>query len=339
MAGTLAEVDARELSDAPDFRREVIEHCQPVVVRGLVSSWPVVRAGVQSAQDLQSYLALYDSGRQTEAFIGDPRIAGKYYYGEGLSGFNFERRPLGFGEAVRMMVATAGQAGAPTMYVGSIPIEEYLPGFATANALPVLPPFIAPRIWLGHASNVSAHFDTVDNLACVVAGSRRFTLYPPEAIAGLYVGPIDHTMAGQPVSLAASGPRDDVRYPLFAPIRDLALIADLRPGDAIYIPKLWWHQVEATAPFNGLVNYWWDAFAAGRDSPYTGLLLSMMAIADRPAAERQAWKAFFDHYVFRSSGHPLAHLPVEQHGMLGALTPANYAAIRAVVMHRLRGNG
>jgi hypothetical protein len=91
------------------------------------------------------------------------------------------------------------------------------------------------------------------------------------------------------------------------------------------------------ASFNGLVNYWWDAFAGGPDAPYTALLLSMIAIAERPPRERQAWKAFFDHYVFRGNGHPLAHLPAEQHGMLGPLKPNNYAKIRAIVMHRLRG--
>ena len=92
----------------------------------------------------------------------------------------------------------------------------------------------------------------------------------------------------------------------------------------------------ATAPFNGLVNYWWDAFSAGPDAPYTALLLSMIAISERPAAERQAWQAFFDHYVFRSNGHPLAHLPPEQHGLLGPLKPDNYSKIRARIMRLLR---
>ena len=116
-----------------------------------------------------------------------------------------------------------------------------------------------------------------------------------------------------------------------------AAIAELKAGDGIYIPKLWWHQIESTASFNGLVNYWWDPFAGGPDAPYTSLLLSLIAIAERPPRERQASKAFFDHYVSRSNGHPLAHLPTEQHGMLGPLKPDNYAKIRAIVMHRLRG--
>jgi hypothetical protein len=202
--------------------------------------------------------------------------------------------------------------------------------------MPLLPPSVGARIWLGHASNVSAHYDTVDNLACVVAGTRRFTLYSPQLIESLYVGPIDNTMAGQPVSLAASSPPDDVKYPRFAAVRDQALTAELRPGDALYLPKLWWHQVEARAPFNGLVNYWWDAFSAGPDAPYTSMLIAMIAIGERPLPERRAWKAWFDHYVFREHGHPLAHLPQHQHGLLGPLKD-NYGKIRARVMYLLRG--
>jgi hypothetical protein len=144
-------------------------------------------------------------------------------------------------------------------------------------------------------------------------------------------------MAGQPVSLAASQPGQEAKYPLFAEVREKALVAELRPGDALYLPKLWWHQVESLSPFNGLVNYWWDAFSQGPDAPYTSLLLSMITIAERPAAERRAWKAFFDHYVFRSDGHPLAHLPPERHGLLGPLKPHNYGRIRARVMQLLRG--
>jgi len=62
----------------------------------------------------------------------------------------------------------------------------------------------------------------------------------------------------------------------------------------------------------------------------------MITIGERPALERRAWKALFDHYVFRENGHPLAHLPARHHGLLGPLKD-NYGKIRARVMHLLRG--
>ncbi|MAW98876.1 MAG: transcriptional regulator, partial [Sphingomonas sp.] len=145
----------------------------------------------------------------------------------------------------------------------------------------------------------------------------------------------DRTMAGQPVAMAVGSDPGDPRYPRFDAVRDRALVAELNPGDAIYIPKLWWHQVEASAPFNVLINYWWDGFSSGPDQPYAAMMLAMITIADRPPAERAAWDAMFDHYVFRSAGHPLAHLPEEKHGLLGPVKQ-NYGRIRALVMQMLR---
>ena len=330
------EIACHRIGDAEAFLREVVEPCAPAVMRGLVSEWPAVQAGARSPAAFRDYVAQFDCGEQADAFVGERRIAGKYFYSDDLKRFNFERRRMRFTDALDTIVATLDRPDAPSMYLGSVPTDTCLPGFSAQNALRVLSPSVGARIWLGHAANVSAHYDAFENVACVVAGTRRFTLYPPELIGNLYVGPIDHTMAGQPVSLAAASP-DDQKYPLFREVRDKAWVAELAAGDALYIPKLWWHQVESTAPFNGLVNYWWDAFSIGPDAPYTSLLLSMITIAERPLAERKAWKAFFDHYVFRGNGHPLAHLPAEQHGLLGPLKPHNYGRIRARVMQLLRG--
>ena len=330
------EIVGRNLS--PEyFVREVVEGCEPVVLRGLVEDWPAVRAAKQSPRALMDYLAAFDAGAQVEVFFGDRAIAGKYYYGEGLQGFNFERRIMAFGDALGAIIDAVDAPGGKSVYAGSAPCRDCLPGFAGDNAMTLLASEPPPRIWLGTAANVSSHYDTFDNLACVIAGQRRFTLYAPEFISRLYIGPIDRTMAGPPVSLAASAAPDDQRFPLFRGVRDQAWICELGPGDALYLPKLWWHQVESTAAFNGLVNYWWDGFAAGPDAPYTSLLLAMITIAERPPAERQAWRAFFDHYVFRSNGHPLAHLPAEARGLLGPLKPDNYGSIRARIMHLLRG--
>jgi hypothetical protein len=319
------------------FVREVVEGCEPVVLRGLVEDWPAVRAAKDSPRALMDYLSAFDAGAQVEVFFGDRAIAGKYYYGEALQGFNFERRVMVFRDALQAIVDAVDSADGKSVYAGSAPCKDCLPGFADDNAMVLLASAPPPRIWLGTAANVSSHYDTFDNLACVIAGQRRFTLYSPEFISRLYIGPIDRTMAGPPVSLAASSAPDDQRFPLFRGVRDQAWICELGPGDALYLPKLWWHQVESTAAFNGLVNYWWDGFAAGPDAPYTSLLLAMITIAERPPAERQAWRAFFDHYVFRSHGHPLDHLPAAERGLLGPLKPDNYGSIRARIMHLLRG--
>jgi hypothetical protein len=335
MAAAIREIAKAGITERDAFLSQVAEPCVPVVVRGLCSDWPAVTAAASS--DLFDYLTKFDAGLEAEAFVGDPDIAGRYHYDKDLSGFNFARETMSFAHALERIAVSATKPDAPSIYMGSLPIDQYLPGFSAENALPMLAPQVRPRIWLGSASNVSCHYDTYDNLACVVAGRRRFTLYPPDAIGDLYVGPIDYTMAGQPVALAAGAAPGDSQYPRFEKARARALTADLGPGDALYVPKLWWHQVEATEPVNVLVNYWWDGFSAGPDAPYITMMLAMIAIAERPPAERAAWRAFFDHYVFRPDRHPLEHLPAEKHGILGPLRGGNYGRIRAMVMQILRG--
>lgn len=323
--------------DRDAFQRNIAAPARPTVLRGAFRGWAAVQAAADSPAALADYLRRFANDVATQAFVGKPEIAGRYYYAEGLDGFNFDRQDTDLPKALDRILRNAGSPGTETVYVGSLPAEIYLPGLAEDNPAPMLPPEIRPRIWIGNASNVSCHYDTFDNLAVVVAGQRRFTLYPPEAVASLYVGPIDNTMAGPPVGLADGSTPGDPRYPAFETIRDQAVRVDLEPGDALYLPKLWWHRVEATAPFNVLVNYWWDNFAAGPDAPYVAMLLAMIAIAERPAPERAAWKAFFDHYVFRPNGHPLAHLPESKHGMLGPLAGGGYGRIRSYVMRLLRG--
>jgi len=332
------DADPASYEDAERFRRDIMQACRPVVLRGAFRDWAMVRAAESSFGALADYLGRFATATPAQAFIGEPAIAGRYYYAEGLNGFNFERQDMALPQAIDRILASAATPGSQSVYMGSLPAKTYLPGLAQENPAPMLPQNVDPRIWIGNASNVSCHHDTFDNLAVLVAGRRRFTLYPPEAVANLYVGPLDNNMAGPPVGLADGSEPGDPRYPAFEAVRDQALQVELAPGDALYLPKLWWHRVEATAPFNVLINYWWDGFAAGPDAPNTAMMLAMIAIAERPAPERAAWKAFFDHYVFRPNGHPLAHLPEDKHGILGPLGAGNYGRIRASVMRLLRGD-
>jgi hypothetical protein len=322
------------LTDPAAFREQVMREGRPAILRGAVRDWPMLAGGLDGAV---AELRRHDAGRIAEVFVGEPAIAARYHYDDTLAGFNFTREPMSFDAALVRILSTAGQPDRPSLYMGSLTAETYLPGIDATMRLPFVPPDIRPRFWIGHPSTVACHYDTMDNVACVVAGRRRFTLFPPDAIGDLYVGPIDHTLAGQPVGLAVGSARGDPRFPRFERARDRAIVVELEPGDALYMPKLWWHQVEATGNVNMLVNFWWDGFAQGPDQPYTTMLLAMTAIAERPPAERAAWRAWFDHYVFRPDGHPLAFLPPARHGLLDGTVKENRGRLRAMVMRLLRG--
>lgn len=335
MAREVPIASAGHYASEPAFRDHVMHACQPVVLKGAGRDWPLLDPGGPS---IFEHMLTFDTGREAEMFVGPPGIGQRYYYDDHLSGFNFARESLPFAEGLERIARTAEEEGADSLYMGSLPSERYLPGIEALTPVPFIPDSVRPRFWVGHASRVACHYDTQDNLAFAAKGRRRFTLFPPQAIGDLYVGPIDVTMAGQPVALAVESEPGDPRFERFDAIRDQALVAELQPGDAIYIPKLWWHKVEAIDRLNVLVNFWWDGFAAGPDQPFAAMMLALVAIAERPPVERAAWRAWFDHYVFRQDGHPLAHLPPDRHGILGPLKEGNYQRIRMAAMRMLRGS-
>ncbi|MBO9713440.1 cupin-like domain-containing protein [Sphingomonas sp.] len=307
--------------DAAAFAAEIEPGYRPVVLRGLARDWPAVAAARTAAPAFAAYLAGFDRGAPVEAFAGPPDIQGRYFYGADMQGFNFQRIRGRIGEALQILLQMQDAPNPTGFYIGAAPIPEALPGFDQANPMPLFAQGSAvPRAWIGNRSTVTTHFDLSDNIAVVVAGRRRFTLFPPEQLGNLYVGPLDHTMAGQPASMVSLAEPDLERFPRFREAMAAAMSAELEPGDAIYIPTLWWHHVESLAPLNMLVNYWVDP-PLGSDSPFDAMIHSILAVAALPPARRAAWRAFYDTYVFQTDRHPAEHLPPEHRGILAEQTP------------------
>jgi hypothetical protein len=332
----LPEVASIAVRDRAGFERDVLGADEPIVMRGLAEGWPAVaaaRAGVPAAI---AYLKRFDTGRPIEVFLGKPAIRGRFFYREDFSGFNFARQKAPLGAVLDKLAELAGDPDPPAVYAGAAAASEHAPGFVRDNLMPLLAEADRfPRLWVGNATTVAPHFDQSRNVAVVVAGRRRFTLFPPDQLPNLYVGPLDFTMAGQPASMVDPAAPDLARFPRFAEALAHARTALLEPGDAIFLPPLWWHQVEASGPFNVLVNYWWGEPAEG--SPFTALVHALLAVRDLPQAEREAWRGMFDHYVFGQSGaDPVAHLPPAARGILGPSSPERTRKINDFVRNSMR---
>jgi hypothetical protein len=174
-----------------------------------------------------------------------------------------------------------------------------------------------------------------------VGGRRRFTLFPPEQIANLYIGPLDFAPTGAPMSLVELAAPDLERYPKFPQALAAAQVAELGPGDAIFIPPLWWHHVHSLDNLNVLVNYWWNATTYGQqaeNSAFDCLMHSILNMRDLPPETRRAWGALFEHYVFGPQEGITAHIPAARLGILGALKAEDRARLRAHLGKRL-GSG
>jgi len=324
--------------DAELIRREVLASGEPAVLRGLVSDWPAVAAARTSPVTLLEYLRRLDSGAPVDAIMTAPEIKGRIFYREALNGFNFVRNRLRLTAVAEQALRYAGHPGAPAVAVQSALMRDCLPGFAAANPLPVADPSSQPRIWLGNAVTTPTHLDEWFNIGAVVLGRRRFTLFPPAQVGNLYVGPLDYAPTGAPMSLVQLHAPDFGRFPRFREALAHARTAELGPGDALFIPPLWWHNVESLDSLNVLVNYWWHASGAalGSVSGYDSLLHAILNIRQLPPPVREAWRALFEHYVFGPQSQVSAHIPAERRGVLGTLAPADVERLQAQLAQRLQ---
>ncbi len=328
----MREVHGVDPSAIPD---EILTATEPVVLRGLASGWPAVQAARRSAAEGIAYLRRFDGDATVGAWWGPPEIDGHFFYNADLSGFNFEPHRLKLSAVLDELARLLGTPQPPAVYVGSTTVDTCLPGFRAGNDVALDGRDALASVWIGNRTRIATHFDVPDNLACVVAGRRRFTLFPPDEVAHLYVGPLDFTPAGQPVSLVDPAQPDLARFPRFAEAQARMQVVELEAGDAIFMPSLWWHHIEALDDFNVLVNYWWRQSPAHMDTPLNALLHALLSVRDLPPAQRQAWRQLFDHYVFGADEHTVAHIPPAARGSLQPLSPAGARVLRARLLKGL----
>ncbi|HEY5972372.1 MAG TPA: cupin-like domain-containing protein [Pseudoxanthomonas sp.] len=327
----LTGLDPRALPD------EVLQASEPAVLRGVAAHWPVMQAGQESAEAAVAYLRGFErkGAQPVVALVGPPEINGRFFYNADLSDFNFRRENVPLGVALNTLLKYAREPNPPAIYIGSTTIDTWLPGFRNDNDFAFGDREPLASIWIGNRTRIAAHQDVPDNLACVVAGRRRVTLFPPEQLSNLYIGPLDFTPAGQAISLVDFAAPDYARFPRFQEALRHAQMAELEPGDAVFIPSMWWHHIEALEPFNVLVNYWWRQTPAWMDTPMNALMLAIMTVRDLPEEQRAVWEDVFRHYVFAPDETTADHIPEGARRALAPLDETKARAMRARLLQRL----
>lgn len=321
--------------DLETLRGTIIPRDRPAVLKGLAAEWPIVRAAAESPQSLLEYVRARDLGRPTKVMVGRPEIKGLFFFREDMAGLNFERQLRPLHETLAAILAGMRQPSAPALYTGATAVEENFPEIGRENTLAVLDKPAKPYLWLGNAVTAATHYDNLDGINCIIAGRKRFTFFPPDQLPNLYIGPLELGPGGQPTSLVKVAAPDLERYPKFAQALAAAETAELEPGDAVFIPNLWWHNVESLDPLNLSMNFWWLDAADWAAEPFAALAHALLAIKPLPPSRQQVWRQMFDHYVFQTQGDPVPYLPPERRGMLGPLTPGLEDHMRIQVIRSL----
>lgn len=316
---------------------ELLQEARPAVLKGLARDWGLVRAGLESDAEARRYLASFYNGKPIDFSYGDPSVAGRPFYNEDFTKLNCTVRRERLDKILEEIESHLDDEKPPTYYVASLLVDPCMPGFRKENDLGfaahgVNPP---PSIWIGNRTTASCHYDAPNNIACVAVGRRRFMLFPPEQIFNLYPGPLDPSPGGQAVSIVDFSNPDFTRFPRFREALAAGLSAELEPGDAIFVPSMWWHHVQGLSRYNTLVNYWWMSRPSYVPTPMDTLYHAMWTLRDRPEHEKQAWRNVFEYYVFGTPEKAGSHLPEQARGLLGPIDERLARQLRAMLISKL----
>ena len=315
---------------------EILLSNEPLLLKNFVHDWPLVKEAKKSDSAVISYLRNFDAKKPLTAMTGDPSIKGRIFYNEDLSGFNFDYRRVSLEEIFQKLTECSKLEEPPMIYVGSTNIDNWLPGFREENDITLGKHQPIASLWIGNRSRVAPHYDFPTNIACSVAGKRRFTFFSPEHLDNLYVGPIDFSPAGQPISLVDLLNPDYEKFPKYRNAESDAIVADLDVGDAVLIPSMWWHHVEARDDLNVLVNYWWRTTPNFMGSPLNVLQHAIMGLRDLPDEQRGIWKSLFDYYVFNQKEENISHIPENARGALNPMDENIADKIKNVLSDKFR---
>lgn len=109
----------------------------------------------------------------------------------------------------------------------------------------------------------SLHYDEAENFYSQLQGRKRVRLFPPDCWEFLYPYPIAHprdrqsqvTLPQHPGCSILENPLDRISFPLFPKAAMQEMYVDLEPGEILYIPHYWFHQMEALT--DNISLSWW----------------------------------------------------------------------------------
>jgi lysine-specific demethylase 8 len=134
-------------------------------------------------------------------------------------------------------------AGGPVGHLKEFDLLKHFPALGKdVEPGALLPPgsVASHQAWIGPAhARTGLHHDLLDNVAVTLRGKKRFCLLPPGSVeaAGMVSKKFDRW-----ARLSMLGVDDLVRMADQVAV-PAPQVVDLDPGDALYIPHGWWHEV------------------------------------------------------------------------------------------------
>lgn len=237
----LGHVEVTSTFPAAPIGRAPVTETTPVVIRGS-------RILGKVAEWTPEYISQRLAGRTIPISIAD--ADGAFRYDPDLAlGLRFEDMP-------GADLAREFRAGDRKLCLQQAPIESQVPELLDEL---VVPPYVPAgkindiNLWMASAaSSTPLHYDDMHNVFAQVEGHKRFLLFNPAQFDVLYPGPLNTRIEAKS--------RVDLTRPDFRRFPKLAEVeyweAVVGPGDLLFMPAYWWHQV-SSQDVSVSVNYWW----------------------------------------------------------------------------------
>lgn len=220
---------------------------RPCIIAGAMADWPAL------ARWTPDYL---------RTAVGDAPVE---YQGGRTQAGDFElakdrhKRVLPFAAYLDLIADNPGNDAYVTAYNSAANRAAFAPLMADVRPVPALLGPGGGMLWIGPAGTFTPlHFDLTNNLLIQIVGRKRILLVPPEQTALMahrrHVFSDVHDLE-DPACMA--------RHPQAQGVRPY--VVTLEPGEMLYIPVGWWHQVRALdfSVMMTCTNFLWpnDAYA------------------------------------------------------------------------------
>jgi lysine-specific demethylase 8 len=203
-----------------EFERSFVRPRQPVVITGAIDDWSADQLTRAHAQRIVP-VAITENGRM-------PHDATRGYSYRHMRLAEFLARPEGYS-------------------IFAIDDKLKLPPFLPEN------PWTMRKLWISPPDTRSPlHQDLPENLYAQLVGRKRVTLFAPADTRNLYRQPIFSRLPN--FSRVDAEAPDLNRFPRFRHARPLTV--QLEPGDLLYVPRRWWHQMRSLDRSISLSTWW-----------------------------------------------------------------------------------
>lgn len=228
-----------------EFQRNFVSTRRPVIITGAISGWKALSLWTVD------YLNTIVGNTQVDISVSQNRI----FSGDIKNGFANLKQKMKFSNFLKLLLLKNNlaekyyylqQQSIPAVFLELIQDISF-PGYFDKKLS------IDPTLWVGYGGNISPlHYDAMDNLFAQVSGRKRFVIFDPQQTSSLYPFPA-YSKIPHLSQIDIDRPELE-RFPNFQKAKPLEFV--IEPGELLFLPCFWWHQVYSLDELNISINFW-----------------------------------------------------------------------------------